>query len=257
MSQCYSFSISAKKFWLVVVPLLLILAAAGSLMGFLLIDKVVMPGVTNLNNKGEVKVPAITGLSYKEASQKLYDLGLRIIVGEKEYDAVVPNESIISQEPLAGETVKKGRHIYVVQSKGNEVDTLPKVKELLEGPAKSMLRKAGFYEITVKSKFSDKIEQNRVIGTKPDGGTVTSRAAEVVLLVSKGEKPTHATVPSLVGEMLSVARTRLDSAGLLVGKIEYKKSSVMGPGQIISQDVAPGSSVKLERKVGLVVSTAP
>jgi beta-lactam-binding protein with PASTA domain len=257
MSQCYSFKISIKKFWFVLIPLLLIGGAFGVSVGYLLIDKVLMPTVTNISNKGEVETPSITGLTYDEATQKLYDLGLHISIREREYDESLPEKSIISQEPLVGKKVKQGRHIFVIVSKGSEVDTIPSLLDLKEGPAKSSLRKAGFKNIKVKNKFSSKVEKNEVVGTVPKSGVVTSREVEVILTLSKGVKPTHTVVPSLVGDMLSAAKFKIDSVGLVVGIINYKKSDIMGPGHIISQSISPGSTVELDSKVELLVSIAP
>lgn len=256
MSRCYNFSIEAKKFWLILIPIFIAFGVLSFGLGYIIVDKVLMPNVTNLSNKGEVEVPVIKGLDNKVASQKLYNLGLRLMVSGKEYDEEVGEGTILSQDPLAGKKVKRGRHISVILSRGSEVGEIPSVKTLSEGPAKTALRKSGFSNIVVKNVYNSSIDKGNTIGTIPEWGVKTSRTADLTLLISKGEKPTHTTVPNLVGEMLSTSRERIDSVGLFIGHISYEKSTIMGPGHIINQSIAPGTSVKLESKVDIVVSTA-
>lgn len=254
MKTVYKIEITPKKFWLILIPAALLTFFLVGLTTYFVVDRVVMPGVTGMSNKGEVTIPSVIGIDVKEAKKSAYDRGLRVSVSSSEYSDEAAVGQILSQEPEKGSVVKKGRHIFVVTSKGPEVDTVPEVSGMLEGPAKRALRNAGFNEITVRSAYNSKIEQNMSISTDPQEGTVTSREANIVLYLSKGTKPTHAVVPNLVGEMLSTARASLDDAGLRVGSITYETSSVMGPGQVIKQSAASGARITLESRVNLVVA---
>lgn len=253
MKKYYKFEVPVKKFWTIGVPGLFILLILCVIAGFLLVDKVVMPRVTNIKNRGDVEVPNLVGMSAKDATALLYDKGLHLSVGEKEYSDK-PEKEILLQQPTPGKKVKSGRHIFVTVSRGPEVAELPSVKELAEGPAKTVLRKAGFFNIEVKQKYHKSIERNLAITTDPMEKLSTSREATINLYISKGPEPTHAVVPNLVGEMLSVAEEKLTEVELKVGSVTYTNSSVMSPGQIVSQSVSPGANVSLNSKVSLVVS---
>ncbi len=254
MKTAYKIEISPKKFWFLLIPVALLTVFLLGLISYFVVDKMVMPGVTGMTNKGEVTIPAVKGLSLKEAKKLSYDRGLRVSESNSEYSDVKAAGLILSQEPEEGAVVKKGRHIFVVTSKGPEVDTLPDVSGMLEGPAKRALRSAGFFEISVRSVYSKNVEQNMSIGTEPRKNTVTSRAAKIVLFLSKGARPTHAVVPNIVGEMLSKARVSINDAGLKIGKITYEESAVMGPGQVIRQSASSGARITLESRIDLVVS---
>ncbi len=213
-----------------------------------------MPKVTNLSNRGDVVIPKIVDLSYDTAKQLLYNDGLRISVREKAYDEHKEVNTILTQDPLAGKKVKRGRHLFVTVSKGKEAAQIPEVMKLSEGPAKSALRSVGFDNIKVDYVYSGNVPRNSAVFTRPKAGTSTSREVDVRLYLSKGARPTHATVPNIVGEMLSTAKRQVRKDGLVVGTITYDRSSVMGAGRIVSQSLTPGSSVKLESRVNLVVS---
>lgn len=254
MSSKYSFGISVKKFWLLVIPAVILSLFIGGILGFFLVDKVIMPKFTDLQNKNDVEVPQITGLDVESAAQIAYDLGLRIIKKDKEYSNTKPVNSVISQDPKASERVKKGRHIFVTLSNGPEVGTIPHIEKLAEGPAKSALRQAGFENITVGIKYDSKIPPQFAIETNPPSETKTSREVPVVLYLSKGQRPTHATVPNLVGEMFSQAQITIDEKGLKLGKVRYEVSSVMAAGQVILQSLTPGNDVPLESSIDVVVA---
>jgi beta-lactam-binding protein with PASTA domain len=58
----------------------------------------------------------------------------------------------------------------------------------------------------------------------------------------------------MVGEALSVAKQRLEEAGLKTGTIETRYSSTAQPGIVISQSAPPGRQAALGSAVNLVVS---
>jgi serine/threonine-protein kinase len=254
MSARYSFSISVKKFWTIFVPIILLSLLLGAIGGFLLVDKAVMPSFTDLQNKNDVIVPSLIGLDVETAAQKAYDVGLVIVKKYREYSDVKPFNSIISQDPVSGESVKRGRHIFVTLSSGAEVGEIPEVRNLAEGPAKTALRLAGFENITLVINFDSRIAANFAIETNPPAKSRTSRDVPVTLYLSKGQRPTHANVPNLVGEMLSNAQAVLGDKGLKLGKVSFAASSFMDAGQIISQSLTPGSDVPWESSIDVVVT---
>ena len=254
MSARYSFSISVKKFWLLLVPIVLLSLLLGAVCGFLFVDKAVMPKFTDLQNKNDVVVPSLIGLDAETAAQTAYDVGLVVVKKYREYSDVKPFNSVISQEPVSGENVKRGRHIFVTLSSGAEVGEIPDIRGMAEGPAKSALRLAGFENISLVINFDSRIPANFAIETNPPSKSRTSRDVPVTLNLSKGQKPTHVNVPNLVGEMLSSAQTTLGEKGLKLGKVSFAASSFMGAGQVISQSLTPGSDVPWESTIDVVVA---
>ena len=253
MKRSYTINIPVATFWKVLVPVLLLLAVFGSIGGVVFIDRVVMPNVVGVN-RDVVTVPDVARQSYEDARETLFKAGLLTEIRGREYDDTVPEQAVISQQPIAGARVKKGRKIAVVVSKGKEIAVIPDVRNVSERQARILMKKAGFTIGNIKKVYSEERPVDLVINAFPQSGTTTSREIEVDLFISKGPRPTHAEVPNLVGESLKNAKKLITESGLTVGAVSYQNNPSLLPGTIISQSSAPGSKVPLESKLNLVVS---
>lgn len=79
---------------------------------FLLI--VVMKWLDSYTNHGEgVVVPNVKGMAVNQASTHLKNMGLNYIVSDSNYVKGVPAGNVLDYSPSAGQTVKKGRTIYL------------------------------------------------------------------------------------------------------------------------------------------------
>ncbi|MBN1760451.1 MAG: PASTA domain-containing protein [Chitinispirillaceae bacterium] len=253
MKRSYTISIPVGTFWKVLLPGMALLAVFGSIGGIVFVDRVVMPNVVGVN-RDVVTVPDVAKLTYEEAREVFFKAGLLTEIQGREYDDTVPEQGVISQQPIAGARVKKGRKISVFVSKGKEIAIVPDVRNVTERQARIIMKKAGFTLGNVKKVFSEERPVDVVINAFPKSGTTTSREIEVDLFVSKGPRPTHAEVPNLVGESLKNAKKLIAESGLSVGAVSYQNNPSLLPGTIISQSSAPGSNVPLESKLNLVVS---
>ncbi len=253
MKRNYTISIPVGFFWKRVVPGLVLIGIFGSIIGIVVVDRIIMPNIVGVN-RDVVNVPNVVRLPFEEGREAFYKAGLLTEVRGKEYDDTITEDCIISQYPEAASRVKKGRKIAVVVSKGKEISIIPDVRNITERQARIKMKQAGFTLGKVKKVFSDERPVDIVINAFPASGTTTSREIEVELFVSKGPKPTHAEVPNLVGESLKTAKERIAESGLVLGSINYQNNPSLLPGTIISQSAAPGSSVPLDSKLNLVVS---
>jgi len=258
MRKNYSIDISipSRIFWMVIVPIAALISLSGVVAGILIIDRLVMPRLVHVN-RGTVAVPAIAGLAWEDAREKLYETGLRIQVQGREYNNRIARDHIISQEPAAGESMNTAerRGVYVIVSKGPETGVVPDVVAVSEHLARRELLKQGFAIGKIIRRFSDTAPKDAVISLSPAPGTTMSREMPVDLTVSKGIEPTTTEVPTLVGEPLSSAKKLLDDTGLKTGTIESRQSPGAQPGTVVSQSAAPGSSVSFGSEINLVVST--
>jgi serine/threonine-protein kinase len=220
----------------------------------MMVDRLIMPRVVGISNRGIIDVPDLVEMHFEEARQQLYDIGLRLQVNGHEYSDSHLKGSILSQQPPAGEKVKKGRHVCVIVSDGPEVGQIPKVSNFTEAAARRALREEGFRNVSSRTVYDEKYPQNLVVETEPPGGARTSREMPVVLKISNGPRPTHADMPNVIGEMLSDAQSQILDQGLVVGRIEYRSSPSSREGSVVSQSVPPGTHVPFESSVDLVVS---
>jgi serine/threonine-protein kinase len=254
MKKSYTISIPVGVFWKVVVPIAVATLGLGAIVGVFIVDRIVVPNLPGISNRGVVKVPRVAGLDYEDARQRLYDVGLRLQVTDRQYSDSVPEGTVLSQRPESGEEVKKGRHIGGVISRGPEVDTIPDIHKTTEGVGKKKLRDEGFGNLRTYRVYDSRVPKDHVVYTRPAAGTIISREIMVEVMLSRGPKPTHANVPNLIGDMLSDARTKISESGLKSGRVTYEQSSTSRPGAVISQSLPPGASVPLESAVDMVVA---
>lgn len=253
MKKCYTISIPVKTFWKTIFPSFIIVCIIGAICGFFIVDRIIMPNIVGVN-RDIVEVPLVKGMQYESARQKFFEAGLLTEIRSREYDDTIQQNCIVSQFPEVGSKVKKGRKIAVVVSKGKEITVVPEVRNLPEHQARIELRKKGLTIGKIIKVYANKTPEDHVVKIVPRSGTTISRQIEIELFVSKGPKPTHAEVPNLVGESIGTAKEMIVESGLKLGKVSYKNNTALLPGTVISQSVTPGSSVKLESSINLVVS---
>ncbi|MCL2183230.1 MAG: PASTA domain-containing protein [Chitinispirillia bacterium] len=251
-SSSYVISIPKKTFWLTFLPLCVLLFTVGGLAGFFVVDRFVMPKVVGVQ-RDMVATPNLAGMDREAARNKLFGVGLLTEERGREFNEEVAEGAVISQFPEPGEMVKKGRKIAVTLSRGPEAGTVPVVRGMNEGRARNEMRRAGFSVGSVRRTWSNQT-LDAVIETFPPAGTITSRAMNVDLIISRGPKPTHAVMPNIIGESLSEARSKVEAAGLKVGKVDYKNNPSVVPGTVLSQSAAPGAKVPLESSVDITIS---
>ena len=253
-AKCYTISMPVRTFWRVFLPLCFFLFAVGSLVGFFVVDRKVMPKIVGVH-RDVLPTPDVRGMEYEAARNKFYGVGLLTEVRAREFDDSVPEGNVLSQFPDPGESVKKGRKIALTVSRGPEAAQVPALRGINERQARLDLRKSGFsVSANVRKDFSGSVPVDAVIETFPPAGTITSRAMDVDLIISRGPRPTHAVMPNVIGDILSEAKKKVVDAGLKVGAVTYQNNATLLPGTVMSQSASPGANVPLESSVDLVIS---
>lgn len=211
---------------------------------------------------GQTRVPNILGMTREKADKKLEkaDLGNennRTVIGGKIESEKFKNNTILSQNPGAADTVLKGTIIEIVISAGNGEEYVVDVLNYSQELAKNELENLGF-KVEIKEKYDDLVAPGAVIGQDPAAGTQLEKGSTVVLTVSKGKKGIDqnktVTVPSLTGKIFSAAQKEASEQDLYVKIVDTVFSSKYTKDQIISQDPQSGSQVKAGTTVNVVVS---
>lgn len=252
-AKSYTISMPVRTFWLVFLPLCLLFLAVGSLVGFFVVDRKVMPKVVGVH-RDVLPAPDVRGMEYEAARNKFYGVGLLTEVRTREFDDSVAEGKVLSQYPDPGEMVKKGRKIALTVSRGPEAAQIPSLRRINERQARLDLRKSGFTVGNVRKAYHESVPVDAVIETFPPAGTITSRAMDLDLIVSRGPKPTHAVMPNVIGDILSEAKKKIVDAGLKVGAVTYQNNATLVPGTVMSQSTPPGANAALESSVDLVIS---
>ncbi len=200
-----------------------------------------------------VEMIDVRGMTLSQAQEAVDDLGLTIEQsGEQESDAYNVGE-IISQDVTKGEMVDRGSVIGVViaADAAKEYIYIPDVTGTNADDATSTLEGLGF-SVSREFQYSGTVSAGDVISQSPPGGNNGKAGDTIVLYVSQGTEST--TVPSVVGESESNARTALGNAGLNVGTVTQDYSNSVPEGNVISQSVSAGSTVSEGTSVDLEVS---
>lgn len=115
----------------------------------------------------------------------------------------------------------------------------------------SLVEDAGLRAETADG-HSETIPEGRILDVDPGAGTELDRGSVVTVTVSQGEE--LFTVPDVTGSAEADARTTLESAGMVLGKITREFSDDVPEGDVVSQG-APGSEPAAKgTPVDLVIS---
>lgn len=217
-----------------VAALIAILIGAGIWYGFL------GPG-------SKVVVPSLAGLTVKEATSTLKDLGLSLDVASEEFSEDIPDGKIINSSPAGGGRVSPNASVDVTISKGKERYAVPNLQGLKQDVAEQQLKENKLVLGEVKEEFSTEFPKGFIMRSEPTSGERVKRDSQVNLVISLGvEQVAFADYKGKSGEQ---ALNELTDAGFDV-KTKYVFSEDLPIGAVISQtpgagEVDKGSTITL------------
>lgn len=220
---------------------------------YLVADMLLMPYVAG-KFKGTVKVPALVSLPPDQAKGILVKDGLLYMLDSTgDYSNDVAAGKILSQYPVGGTEVKKGRRVWVKISKGFKSVQVPVLRGLSLRQAEISLQQAGLQLGRVRRVRHGAVPSGAVIGTSPPAHTTTEKGRNVDIDLSEGADAVSAGMPSLLGMSLGQAKVQVKKLNLSLGKIGYKKDMKSLPNTVLSQTPAAGTSLR-GQTVDLVLS---
>ena len=204
----------------------------------------------------KIACPKVLGMTVEEAKEEYeFDFIISSTVSDEEHKA----GTIISQDPAAGEDIKKKGKIKVVVSSGSKEEAdepiyMPNIVGMTRKDAIDKLDDAGIaYRIVNES--SETVEKDLVISTDPEAEKEVESGDTVAVHISSGPAETEMVVmPDLRGLSLEIAKTTLSNNKLTVGSVTKEYSKTVDEGKIISQSVKNGDSVAEGTSVDLVIS---
>lgn len=131
----------------------------------------------------------------------------------------------------------------------------PGVINLSAAAAKAKIEKAGLRFEEGKSAYSETIAKGSVISTDPAAGERIAKDGTVTALISLG--PERHAVPDVRGKTLDEAQAMLDGASLGFGRAITKFHEKVQKGSVITTDPAPGTQLRRDAAVNVVVSRGP
>ena len=135
------------------------------------------------------EVPDVKGKTIAEAREIIESEGLKCVISDSVYNKNFNPGCVIEQSPKGLSLVKSKRTIYLTVSPFNPRTALfPRVKDMSQRQGTSLLKGAGFSNITIQttpSRYVGLIVGVTVNGKEIEPGTKTPLSAKVVLLVGE------------------------------------------------------------------------
>lgn len=203
-------------------------------------------------SKDKIEVPNLINLTFEEAKEKYPDY---ILEEQFIYNNTYDDGKICDQSPSAGKKVSKDTVITVKVASRGEMVLIKAVKGLNYIEAETLLKSLGFNVVLVPT-IDDKGEaqKNTVISTDPSENTYAPNGFTVkVYYASESDGVDSSKVPNVVGDQLSVARAKIQAAGLIVGAVTYESSAASLKDYVIGQNPESYRAVKMGVYVNLVV----
>ena len=198
--------------------------------------------------KERYAVPDLVGDRLDGAGAALSPLTLRLGDTKREWSETVPEGVVISQDPAAGDSVRRNTAVSVVVSKGREPIEVPKVTGAAFDAASATITRAGLEVKRGEDVNSDTVPAGSVVSQSPDKGTL-HRGDAVTLVVSKG--PVMVQVPNVVDQQDTAAEKILTELGFKVDK-QYPFGDLFER-KVRAQDVAAGTAVPKGSTITLTI----
>lgn len=193
-----------------------------------------------------IEVPTLVNLPEQDALIALEQAGLSVGDTTRPYDMQVPQGSVVSSSPPAGEVVPHYRRVDLAVSNGREPVTIPSVLGANQQTAEQELTDAGLVP-NVVTDYSDDVATGNVISQDPPSGPAL-RGDTVTITVSLG--PPLVQVPEVVGKQVDEATRVLEAAGFTV-RIERVLGGFFGT--VRASDPPAGSSAPRGSAVTLTI----
>ena len=207
----------------------------------LLLDQIVMP--LYVSQGKTITLQDVRNVSLSRAQAKLAEMKLDAVVLDSVASPDLPPYTVVEQQPLPGNLVKKGRAIFLTISKGKEYIEMPNLigKALTE--AKLILDQLNLNVKTTEFKYDFDKPQGVICGQSISPGIAVARHSSLSIWISNGPPVKIYKVPDLFGISLGVARKRIRDAGLKMGKINYVRNEELTPLTVINQSPQKNSKV--------------
>ncbi|HET6166455.1 MAG TPA: Stk1 family PASTA domain-containing Ser/Thr kinase [Marmoricola sp.] len=131
----------------------------------------------------------------------------------------------------------------------------PAVINMTAAAAKAKVEKAGLKFKEGQPAYSETVAKGSVVRTDPGAGDRVAKNGTVTATISLG--PERHAVPDVRGKSLDDAQAMLDDASLGFGRAVQRYSNKVAKGTVITTDPEPGTQLRRDTAVNLIVSRGP
>jgi eukaryotic-like serine/threonine-protein kinase len=195
-----------------------------------------------------VQVPDIVGMPLEQAARDLNGAGLRLGSQNAEFSEQDVG-TVLSQNPRAGQEVRRGDAVDVTYSQGAETAVVPNVIDQSEADAAAILANAGFRVNRIREAHPT-VQEGRVFDQDPQPEMQAAPGSVVDIFISDG--PESFPMPDVRGQTEQQARSELEGMGLVVRVVRVFDPAFEG--RVVGQDPSPGTSVERGETVTIRVA---
>lgn len=201
-----------------------------------------------------VETPNLVGRSLASARGVASDRGLIMVVdnaNDRNSDKVPP-ASVVWQNRVAGALVKRGTRLFVGQSLGPLVLSVPDLTG--QSPRTALLR---FSQRNLKLgnlAYFDHPSTTGIVAEDPPRGTVVSGGTPISLLVGFTRPGPTYVMPDLIDRPLIEVRPTLEIRNLTISNVKFERYPGIADGIIIRQYPIPGYPISSRDPITVVVS---
>jgi serine/threonine-protein kinase len=224
-----------------------IILASASLFGLLSLNFAIKRGA-------KVGVPNVVSKSVVEALDSLSERNLELRKTDSRNSALIPQNHILSQDPIPGTVVKEGSPVSVVISLGSQVSLVPNLVNRSLREARVDLNRASL-GVGRFTKMHHGSGPDIVLAQWPSPNEQVISETPVDMLVSLGPRPREYRLPNLVGQSMERANTALEAMGVALGDITTIVDLSRPQGIVLDQEPPSGSLVREGSSISLVTSS--
>ena len=188
----------------------------------------------------EVKVPKLTALTLPQADAALSAAGMTLDVEERFFSATIPEGSVVSQIPLAGTNVRRGWHVRVAVSLGQQREPVPNVLGESGRVGEINVQRRGL-EVTTAVVHLPGLPPDQVVAQSPPPDSRVMLSPKVNLLTTAPEPAQSLVMQDFTGRRITDAAKAIADAGLKLGG-NLNPSGELNPGEA-AQKAIPGATV--------------
>jgi len=216
-------------------------------------DYWVIPSI--VHNKETVQVPDLINLKREEAHHLLDSLQLIGIDAGSKMDAKIKPGRIAVQTPLANSIVRKGRHVYLVVSGGEEKVKVPLLRGKSIRDARFALESVGLFLGETTFSLSEDFPPGTILAQEIAVDANISRGMKVNVVASQGKSSDRVHVPDVTKKKtLKEAIAYLKSLNFTIGKITYEPTLDLPPNIVLDQYPVADELVPFGQTIDLFVS---
>jgi serine/threonine-protein kinase len=170
-----------------------------AIVGFLIFQMLTgggSPGPTASPEASPVAVPAFVDLTYAEAEAEAARFGLTVTRAATEERTDVEPDTVLAQDPPAGEPVPPGTEIKLTVAVGKLAVSTPNIIGMPENAALQAIVAEGLTVGSRTEAFDPAVPAGAVVSQNPQAGIFVNPGTSVDYVLSKGPEPTPSPTPT-------------------------------------------------------------